>query len=149
MTDSEQTTGQWRPRYGYFDPCGLFEGGTDPRDSSMTNSSEESTADAGASFTDPEFATMPLEISVDEAIDEVHDAVKGLHGTPTPVGVKVRTTDGMLVAVVRESERDDDAVSSRLSYRIEPASELATRKAQKIATALERFTTPAETVPSG
>lgn len=114
----------------------------------MSNSTEEHTTDAGQSFADPEFATMPLGIGVDEAIDAVHDAVKGLHGTRTDVGVKVRTTDGMLVAVVCGVTAADDPAASILHFRTEPASELATRKGRKLGAALEQFVTEGETVPS-
>ena len=100
------------------------------------------------SFTDPEFATLALTVDGDDALDAIHDAVKGLHATATPVGTKIRTTGGALVAVVHTPQTVSDDAESVLHYRTEPAAALATRKARTLRRRLERHEaeTDADTV---
>ncbi|SEO82123.1 hypothetical protein SAMN05216388_102036 [Halorientalis persicus] len=90
------------------------------------------------SFTDPEFETLAVTVDGDEALEAIHDAVKGLHATATPVGTKIRTTSGVLVAVVHTPQAASDDAESVLHYRTEPASALATRKATTLRRRLER-----------
>ncbi|WP_424016429.1 hypothetical protein ACOZ4N_10990 [Halorientalis pallida] len=97
----------------------------------------ETSATADRTFTDPEFATLALTVDGDDALDEIHDAVKGLHATATPVGTKIRTTGGALVAVVHTPQAAADDVESILHYRTEPATALATRKARTLRRRLE------------
>lgn len=112
----------------------------------MTNGeqSDESAPAWDRPFTDPEFTAVALSIDVADATEKIHGAVKGLHATETAVGVKIRTTDGMLVAVVSEPAGVPDPVESVVQYRTEPESELATRKAGKLGAALDPFRTEFE-----
>lgn len=100
----------------------------------MTNEDSQTTDRA---FTDPEFAALALTVDADDALDEVHDAVKGLHATATPVGTKIRTTNGALVAVIHAPQAAPDDAESILHYRTEPAAALGTRKARTLRRRLE------------
>ena len=111
----------------------------------MTTYHTDGGTTADRRFDDPEFSTVAVSLGVADALDEITDAVKGLHATGTAVGTKVRTTDGMLVAVVQAGSADDTAL---VNYRIEPASDLATRKGRKIGETLTQFETDAEVAPS-
>lgn len=85
----------------------------------------------------PEFELVDLTVDVDEAHRTIEETVKGLSTAETEAGVKYRTRDGMLVAIVGSRPSDDGEGTARLAYRAAPASEPATRKASKILEALE------------
>lgn len=84
----------------------------------------------------PEFESVDLDIDTDETRRYIEEAMKGLAASETKDGVKYRTTDGMLVAVVGRRPTGSGNVKSKLAYRTAPASESATRKASKIHDAL-------------
>jgi len=85
----------------------------------------------------PEFESIALDVDADEAGRYVDDAVKGLSTSKTDEGVKYRTTNGMLVAILGPGRAGSGGETTRLAYRTEPASESATRKAGKIRDALD------------
>ena len=97
----------------------------------------ETSATTDRAFTDPEFAALALTIDGDDALETIHEAVKGLHATATPVGAKIRTTGGALVAVVHTPQVASGDAESVLHYRTEPAAALATRKATTLRRRLE------------
>jgi hypothetical protein len=84
----------------------------------------------------PEFESLDLDIDTEEANRSIEEAIKGLSTSETDEGVKYRTTDGMLVAIVGPRETGGGDPKARLAYRTAPASEAATRKASKIRDAL-------------
>ena len=84
----------------------------------------------------PEFETVDLDVTPEEAQRRVDAAIAGLATAEDADGMKVRTTDGMLVAVIGHRHSGSGDVKSRLAYRTEPASVPATRKAKKLAEAL-------------
>lgn len=109
---------------------------------------EDDAHESATEFTDPEFDAVHLSIPVADAVEVIHDTVTGLHATPTAVGVKIRTTDGLLAAVVAESRADAAAADAVVHYRTEPASELVTRKATKLKRALTEYRLPSESAAS-
>jgi hypothetical protein len=84
----------------------------------------------------PEFESLALGIDAEEAHEHIEDAIKGLSTADTEEGVKYRTMDGMLVAIVGPQQTDSANGQTTVAYRTEPASESATRKAAKIRDAL-------------
>ena len=84
----------------------------------------------------PEFESIDLDVDADEAHRYIEDAIKGLSPSETDVGVKYRTRDGMLVAIVGPRPTGSGDVKATLAYRTAPASESATRKASKVLEAL-------------
>ncbi|RXK47003.1 hypothetical protein [Halorientalis pallida] len=118
----------------------------------MTDQPETSET-ADRTFTDPEFATLAVTVDADDALDAIHDAVKGLHATETSVGTKIRTTNGALVAVVQTADAtpdeaaDETDAESVLHYRAEPAAALATRKARTLRRRLERHEVETNATP--
>ncbi|WP_433624438.1 hypothetical protein [Halomicrococcus sp. NG-SE-24] len=87
----------------------------------------------------PEFAAVALTIDAVDARDRVQRSLKGLSATETEDGIKLRTTRGMLVAVVGDRPESDET-EAELAYRTAPPSELATRKGRKVFETLEQFT---------
>jgi hypothetical protein len=79
----------------------------------------------------PEFDTERLALDVATATERVHETLAGLTATETPEGIRFRTRDGTLLAVLHGSADGVD-----LHYRAEPAALPATRKARKLRTAL-------------
>lgn len=88
----------------------------------------------------PEFESVDLAIEVDEIHRHIEEAIKGLSTSETEEGVRYRTTDGMLVAIVGSRGTEPGDVKATLVYRTEPALESATRKASKILDALKPHT---------
>jgi hypothetical protein len=84
----------------------------------------------------PEFATVDLDIDVEEAQRHIGEAMKGLTAAESPEGTRYRTNDGMLVAVLGKRGSGSGQMKARLAYRTAPPSEPATRKAGKIHDAL-------------
>ena len=82
----------------------------------------------------PEFTSERLTVDPETATDLVCDAVAGVTATETTQGTKFRTQDGMLIAVVTET---DDG--SELQYRTAPASEPATLKARRLWRAMQPY----------
>lgn len=82
----------------------------------------------------PEFTTEHLAIDAASATAFICDAVGGVTATETTVGTKFRTHNGMLIAVVTET---DDGVA--LQYRTAPASEPATLKARRLWKAMRPY----------
>jgi hypothetical protein len=85
----------------------------------------------------PEFDRVLLTADVDSAVTLATERVKGLATTETDEGVKFRTTDGTLVAIVDATTDGPAAAQSTLSYRTGPASSDATRKARRLWAALD------------
>lgn len=85
----------------------------------------------------PEFESLDLAVDAEEADRSIEDAIKGLSTAETDEGVKYRTRDGMLVAIVHPRTTGSDDVNATLACRTEPASVSATRKAVKIREALQ------------
>jgi hypothetical protein len=85
----------------------------------------------------PEFAVEPLRVDGETARAVVLDALDGLSATGTDEGIKVRTTDGTLIAILTNERPDEPSVE--LHYRIAPVSETATRKAGKLCGALRPY----------
>jgi hypothetical protein len=84
----------------------------------------------------PEFEARDLDSTLAEADAQIRATIKGLQRSETDDTITYRTVDGMLVAIIKRPA-EPDQVETTLAYRTEPASELATRKASKIATALQ------------
>lgn len=85
----------------------------------------------------PEFEVVDLEIDAEETHQRIEATIKGLATAETDVGIKYRTTDGMLVAVVAPRPSGSGDTKSQFAYRTDPASVAATRKAAKIMDALK------------
>ena len=84
----------------------------------------------------PEFTTERLRLDAERATDVIQDRIGGLSSTRTDEGVKFRTMDGMLVAILTGAD-DESAVD--FHYRTAPASEAATLKARKLRRGLEPY----------
>jgi hypothetical protein len=84
----------------------------------------------------PEFESIDLDLTAEETHRHIEETVKGLTATETDGGRKYRTKDGMLVAIVGRRGSGNGETKATLAYRTEPASELATRKATKLAAEL-------------
>ena len=85
----------------------------------------------------PEFESIDLDVPVDEARRAIGEAMAGLHDAETDEGIRYRTSDGMLVAVLAARHSGSGDMKATLAYRTEPASENATRKAGKVFEALQ------------
>jgi hypothetical protein len=88
----------------------------------------------------PEFEVVDLDVDTDETHDRIEDTIKGLATAETDDGVKYRTTDGMLVAIVAPRPSGSGDTKSQVAYRTDPESIAATRKATKIKEALRPHT---------
>jgi hypothetical protein len=95
----------------------------------MDERSSSTTVEAQAER--PEFEAVELTLALPEATAQVHETVEGLYATDTDEGIRFRSFDGMLVAVLDETDG-----TVLLYYRTEPATESATRKARKLRAAL-------------
>lgn len=84
----------------------------------------------------PEFTTESLSVDVETATEKICDTLKGVTATETADGVKFRTTDGKLLALLTE---DAEEGTVKLHYRTAPASEVATLKARKLWRAVELY----------
>jgi len=84
----------------------------------------------------PEFEVVDLDVDTAETDRRIEDTIKGLATAETDAGVKYRTTDGMLVAVVASRPSGSGDTKAQLAYRTAPASVAATRKAAKLMDAL-------------
>ncbi|WP_266080688.1 hypothetical protein [Haladaptatus caseinilyticus] len=89
----------------------------------------------------PEFDTVQLTIEPAEAQELVDQSLKGLRSSVTEDGIFLRSSDGMLVAILRDDSRNDEQHRTELAYRVAPPSELATRKGKKIFESLESHRT--------
>lgn len=96
-----------------------------------------STLGPGEEVEHPEFTTDRIALDLETAIDEICETLKGVTPTETDEGVKCRTTDGMLIAILTQVEGEDEAVD--LYYRTAPESETATLKARRLGRALEPY----------
>lgn len=83
------------------------------------------------------FATETLALDAERAREVVCDELKGVTATETAEGIKFRTTDGTLIAVLTGTHCEEPAVE--LHYRTEPASETATLKARRLRGALSPY----------
>jgi len=90
----------------------------------------------------PEFETVNLDITAEEAHRHIDDTVAGLSPSEDSDQMKIRTTGGMLVAIIAARDSERGGVKSTLAYRTEPASDPATRKAKKLAEALRPYEIP-------
>jgi hypothetical protein len=87
----------------------------------------------------PAFESLDLDVDAEAARRYVEAAISGLATSETDEGVRYRTTDGRLVAIVAPRPTGSDEVKAKLAYRTEPASEAATRKGAKIREALQPY----------
>lgn len=82
----------------------------------------------------PEFAVEQLTVDAATATELICEAVGSVTATETTRGTKIRTHNGMLIAVVTET---DDG--SELQYRTAPASDPATLKARRLWRAMRPY----------
>jgi hypothetical protein len=80
----------------------------------------------------PAFAVVDVTLPVEKTTALVQAFQKGLHTTETREGMRFRTDDGMLVAVVRGRALAGGIPGTRVEYRTGPPSLLATRKGEKV-----------------
>ena len=80
----------------------------------------------------PEFDTVYLTIELAEARKLIEQSLKGLRSSVTEDGILLRSSDGMLVATLRDNSLSDEQHLTELAYRVAPPSELATRRGKKI-----------------
>ena len=85
----------------------------------------------------PEFTTERLRIDADTATEVVLEALGGVSATDTDEGIKFRTTDGSLIAILTGTHYEEADVD--LHYRNAPPSETATLKARKLWRVLDEF----------
>jgi hypothetical protein len=85
----------------------------------------------------PEFESVHLGIDDTDARRTIEETIKGLSASESEEGVRYRTRDGMLVAIVTPLSDGSGDARSALAYRTDPASVSATRKAGKLLEALE------------
>jgi hypothetical protein len=85
----------------------------------------------------PEFDTVQLTIEPTEAQELIEQSLKGLQSSVTEDGILLRSSDGMLVAILRENSPSDEQHRTELAYHAAPLSELATRKGKKVFENLE------------
>lgn len=85
----------------------------------------------------PEFTTEQLALDAETAIEHVHEELKGVTATETDEGIKFRTTDGSLLAILTGTHYEEPAVE--LHYRTAPPSDTATLKAARLWRALEPY----------
>lgn len=105
----------------------------------MTPSTREGTLVPRESTDRDEFSRAYLTLGIDETAARIHETVKGLEETETEDGSRIRTLEGMLVAVLENYVLPDGTLGTTLSYRVAPASLPATRKARKLWTALRPY----------
>jgi len=86
-----------------------------------------------------EYETVALQIDTDEATALITDQIKGLNLSDSEEGVKLRTSDGLLVAVLRETEDDGSELRYRAGTSLTAGP--STRKSQKIRELVEEYTT--------
>jgi hypothetical protein len=86
-----------------------------------------------------EFSEAHLSIDRGETADVVHSTIAGLTETTGERVTKIRTVDGMLVAVLSDYALPSGALGTTVEYRTAPASIPATRKARKIWRALKPY----------
>lgn len=91
----------------------------------------------------PGFATERLALDPETVVERIHETLGDVTATRTDEGMKFRTSDGTLVALltaVEESdeESDEDEPKVLFQYRTEPASESGTLKARRLWRALEQ-----------
>jgi hypothetical protein len=89
----------------------------------------------------PEFDTVHLAIEPEQAQELVQQTLKGLRSSVTEDGILLRSSDGMLVAILRGDSPSDEQHRTELAYRVAPPSELATRKGKKVFESLESHST--------
>jgi hypothetical protein len=89
--------------------------------------------------THPGFASERLDLDVETVAARVRETLGEVSGTRTDEGLKFRTTDGTLVALLTPIE-DEDGPAVRFQYRTEPASESGTLKARRLWEALDAET---------
>jgi len=82
----------------------------------------------------PEFTTVGLRLDVETAEEMICETLTGVTATETDEGIKFRTTDGMLIAILTGTHYEEPAVE--IHYRTAPASETATLKASRLRRAL-------------
>lgn len=82
----------------------------------------------------PEFTVERLAVDAATATDRICESVGGVTATETTRGTKIRTQNGMLIAVVVGTDE-----GCELQYRTAPASEPATLKARRLWRALRPY----------
>jgi len=86
----------------------------------------------------PEFTSARLRLDVETAEELICETLSSISATETDEGIKFRTSDGMLIAILTGTHYEDPAVE--LHYRTAPASETATLKARRLMRALGPYT---------
>ncbi len=89
----------------------------------------------------PEFDTVHLAIEPEQAQELVQQTLKGLRSSVTEDGILLRSSAGMLVAILRDDSSSDEQHRTELAYRVAPPSELATRRGKKVFESLESHRT--------
>jgi hypothetical protein len=85
----------------------------------------------------PEFDTVQLTIEPKKAQELIEQSLKGLRSSITEDGILLRSSAGMLVAILRDNLPSDEQYRTELAYRVAPPSELATRRGKKVFETLE------------
>lgn len=85
----------------------------------------------------PEFRSRHITLDPEAAVEHVCERLKGCSATETGEGIKIRTMDGSLIAILEAA--DPETGGAILHYRTAPASETATLKATKVWRTLEPF----------
>lgn len=85
----------------------------------------------------PEFATEQLRLDVEIATELIRETLNGVTATETDEGVKFRTADGTLIAILTGAHYEEPTVE--IHYRTAPVSGTATLKARRLWRALEPF----------
>lgn len=85
----------------------------------------------------PEFTSERLALDADRARELVGETLGNVTATDTDEGVRFRTTDGTLIAILTGTHYEEPAVE--LHYRTAPASETATLKARRLWRAMEPY----------
>ncbi|MFC7229933.1 hypothetical protein N0B31_21220 [Salinirubellus salinus] len=96
----------------------------------------DETPTTGGETDHPGFASERLALDVETVAARVHETLGDVSATRTDEGMKFRTPDGTLVAILTPEEGSDDP-AVRFYYRTEPASESGALKAQRLWRALE------------
>lgn len=86
----------------------------------------------------PGFAAERLALDPETVVERIHETLGSVTATRTDEGMKFRTPDGTLVALLTAIEGDDeDDPTVLFQYRTEPPSESGTLKARRLWRALE------------
>lgn len=84
------------------------------------------------------FREVKLDLEAAEAIERIHNHLKGLSVSETTEGFKLRDSDGMVVATLAEYERRPGEIGVILCYRVGPSPSLrSVRRGRRVYEILE------------